>query len=196
MNPRPTVVKVGGSLFDLPDLGARLGSWLEELGRTEVVLVPGGGSAVDRIRRLDAELQLGEEKSHWLAVAAMSMNAKSLAECLDRSLVVAGLEACRSAWSYGLLPVLDVLPFLHQDETQVDALPHRWSVTSDALAGRVAEVFEAEQLVLLKSVEIPSVLTWHDAAEKGLIDATLPQIIDRWRCTRLVRAVNLRTLTA
>ena len=38
------VVKVGGSLFDLPDLGPRLRAFLASLADEDRLLVPGGGS--------------------------------------------------------------------------------------------------------------------------------------------------------
>lgn len=47
------VVKVGGSLFDLPDLGPRLRAWLKTLRTADVLLVPGGGPTADVVRSLD-----------------------------------------------------------------------------------------------------------------------------------------------
>ena len=44
------VVKVGGSLFDWPDLGERLCRWLAVQEEKEILLVPGGGPTADVIR--------------------------------------------------------------------------------------------------------------------------------------------------
>jgi aspartokinase-like uncharacterized kinase len=66
----PVVVKVGGSLFDLPDLGPRLEVWLG--ARRSVVLVPGGGPTTDVVRALDRTHRLGEEAAHWLALRSIS----------------------------------------------------------------------------------------------------------------------------
>src|SRR4051794_12217769 len=79
------VAKVGGSLYDLPDLGARLKLWLGPLPR--VLLVPGGGAMADAVRRLDNVHGLGEEASHWLALRALELNAQFLSHLLGAPLV-------------------------------------------------------------------------------------------------------------
>ena len=77
-----TIVKVGGSLYDLPDLGSRLLRFLGELSASRVVIVPGGGPAAEQVRQWDAVHRLGEEASHWLALRATSVNAHFLASLL------------------------------------------------------------------------------------------------------------------
>src|ERR1700730_10035653 len=72
------VVKVGGSLFDLADLGARLRAWLEPVVAGPVLLVPGGGPTADVVRAFDRLHALGEETAHWLAVRALTLNAHFL----------------------------------------------------------------------------------------------------------------------
>jgi len=67
------VVKVGGSLFDHPRLVLGLRKYLITLRTEEVWLVPGGGSVVEAIRKLNAIHQLGEEASHWLALQALEV---------------------------------------------------------------------------------------------------------------------------
>ena len=49
----PIVVKVGGSLYHLPDLGRRLRCWLATLDSLPCLLLPGGGPTADVIRTLD-----------------------------------------------------------------------------------------------------------------------------------------------
>ena len=56
------VVKVGGSLYDLPDLGTRLGRWLTEFGDRRVVLVPGGSATANTVRDWDRAYGLGDER--------------------------------------------------------------------------------------------------------------------------------------
>ena len=129
------VVKVGGSLFDMPDLQARLCRWLTQLGDANVLIVPGGGAAADVIRDLDRVHQLGEEASHWLAIRAMSLNAHFLQALLPTARIVAEIPPldAGSSWS-----ILDAYPFFQADEVRPDHLPHCWEVTSDSLAVRVA----------------------------------------------------------
>src|SRR5579862_134578 len=89
-----TVVKIGGSLYDLPDLRSRLQRWLDRLpGR--ILLVPGGGRTTDVIRDFDAVHSLGEERSHWLALRALALNAVCLADLLPDAKVIAHPSAAQ-----------------------------------------------------------------------------------------------------
>lgn len=183
------VVKVGGSLFDLPDLGPRLGRWLSASNHAQVLLIPGGGAAADVVRNLDRIHGLGEEKSHWLALRAMTLNAYLLADLLPGGRVIDCLPACADCWRDHLLPILDAHAFARGDEGTAAQLPHSWDVSSDAIAARVATLAEARQLILLKSVTLPAGLEWEEAGRRGTVDryfaTALPPSIE-------VRVVNLR----
>lgn len=181
-----TVVKVGGSLFDLPDLGSRLRRWLERLDVAALLLVPGGGASVDVVRIWDRQHELGEELAHWLALRAVSVNARLLADLLPGAEIVEDVTASPAG-----MTILDAYSFARADEGRPGFLPHSWDVTSDALAARAAVVAGAQRLVLLKSVDIPEGMDWHQAGECGLVDRYF------WRVLRgvafRVQAVNLRT---
>lgn len=188
------VVKVGGSLYDLPDLGPRLRRWLDEqFAGTCVVLVPGGGPLVDAIRRLDHRHSLGEETSHWLALRALSVNAHFLASLLPPARVIGDAGELRRAWDNGTLPVLDIHEFARADEMCSAHLPHSWAVTSDAFAARAAVVFQARHLILLKSTTIPPDVDWREAGRLGLVDTFFGEILRDAPADLCVRAVNLRT---
>jgi aspartokinase-like uncharacterized kinase len=180
-----TVVKVGGSLYDLPDLGPRLRAWLRSLSGP-VLLVPGGGAAVDVVREQDRRHGLGEEVSHWLALRALTFNALSLQALLPGAALVA-----QPAMNPSALTILDAHAFALADEGRGGYLPHTWEVTGDSIAARAAVVAEARQLVLLKSVPIPSGMTWEEAGRLGLVDRWLAHVL-RAAPHLEVRAVNLR----
>lgn len=112
------VVKVGGSLFDLPNLRTRLRSWLvaEWNSGFGVVLVPGGGRTVDAVRELDRRHQLGEETLHWLALRALSLHAHFLASLLPFGRVIEDVEDAEETWFAGETPILDVYAFARADE--------------------------------------------------------------------------------
>jgi aspartokinase-like uncharacterized kinase len=194
MPPALAVVKVGGSLYDLPDLGARLRRWLDEhLARCRVVLVPGGGPVVEVIRRLDRIHGLGEEASHWLALRALTVNAHFLASLLPQSCVCGDLSELGRIWDKRNLSILDVHEFARGDEERPGPLPHSWTVTSDALAARVAVVLQARHLVLLKSTTIPQGVDWTEAAHRGWVDAMFATLLQDAPANLCVNAVNLRT---
>jgi aspartokinase-like uncharacterized kinase len=69
-------------------------------------------------------------------------------------------------------------------------LPHRWDVTSDSLAVRVAALAGARELILLKSTDPPSA----DWTEAGFVDAYFSEALRQAPRDLQVRAVNLRTL--
>lgn len=180
------VVKVGGSLFDLPDLGARLRRLLTPIPRA--LLVPGGGPTADVIRALDRTHRLGEEAAHWLALRALGLNAHVLARLLPEARVCADVPcAARPGWH-----VLDPYPFFERDESHTDHLPHLWRVTSDSLSVRVAVVARAAELLLLKSIEAPPGGSWEEAARAGVVDGYFPEALRRAGAALAVRIVNLR----
>lgn len=191
--PELAVVKVGGSLYDLPDLGPRLRRWLaEQLAATPVLLVPGGGLLTDAIRHLDRSHGLGEETAHWLALHALTVNAHLLASLLPPALVIGDAAGLRSALDNCLLPVLDVHEFARADELHATHLPHNWAAASDAFAARTAVVFQARQLILLKSTPIPPGCDWKEAGQLGLVDSLFADVLNAAPADLCVRAVNFR----
>jgi aspartokinase-like uncharacterized kinase len=181
------VAKVGGSLYDLPDLAMRLRRWLAQVGGARTLLVPGGGRAADAFRALDRTHQLGEEASHWLALHALSVNARFLAHLLQVPLLPrlpnsADRQSCF---------ILDPLPFFEEDERHPQPFPHLWQVTSDSLAVRVAVRASAAAVVLLKSVSWPATDTWAGAAQAGVVDGFFEEALRRAPNLQ-VRIVDLR----
>ena len=182
---RSLVVKVSGSLYDLPDLGARLRCWLAAQAARSVLLVPGGGALADAVRELDATHGLGEEAAHWLALRALTVAAQFLADLLPSSVIVSHPDE----WRHDTVAVLDAHAFAVADEGRAGALPHGWAVTSDSVAARVAKVAQVRRLVLLKSVTIPKIVDWHEAAMRGWVDEFFAAaVIDELQ----VQTVNLR----
>lgn len=191
MKSELTVVKVGGSLFDMPDLGSRLQHWLKRLGDGPVLLVPGGGPMVNVVRDLDQRFRLGEEAAHWLALRAMTLNAHFLAGLLPCSRVIG--DVVRLGETRGWL-LLDAHAFAQADEAHPDRLPHSWRVTSDSIAARAAYCSGAGRLVLLKSVPVPADQDWAIAAQVGWVDDYFPEIIRRGPAIRL-EGINFREST-
>jgi aspartokinase-like uncharacterized kinase len=184
----PIVVKVGGSLYGLADLRARLHALLASVAQP-VLIVPGGGPTTDVIRDLDRVHRLGAETSHWLALQACSINGHFLATLLGNVPVVAQDSSAAK------IAIVDLARFAADDERRADHWPHEWDVTSDSMAVRVAKVVRAPELVLLKSIDIDATADWKAAAAKGVVDPFFPIAIERMP-ELAVKVVNLRTRRA
>jgi 5-(aminomethyl)-3-furanmethanol phosphate kinase len=158
-----TIIKVGGSLFDHPALGPELSRFVaQQTGRT--LIVPGGGRAADVVRQYHHVHHPPEEFSHWLAIRMMDANGELLRHFLN-----------------GAAEVVNCLNFCQADEGGPLALSHDWRVTSDAIAARVAEQTQANELVMLKSIALPEGIDWRQAAERGLVDVMFGEIVERAR---------------
>lgn len=178
------VIKVGGSLFGLPDLAARLRFFVGKPIARRLLLVPGGGAAADGVRDLDRQHGLGEEASHWLALRALTMNAHFLHALLPELPVVGWPAPAGSG-------ILDPHAFALADDAKPDHLPHSWDVTSDALAARAAGLLGAD-LVLLKSVDVSAAKSWDEATRAGIVDAYFAKALIPGT---QVRVVNLRSMS-
>jgi aspartokinase-like uncharacterized kinase len=179
--PSPVLIKVGGSLLTWPELPARLTSFLTTgLGHDlyaskDIVLIAGGGPAADLIRMMDQIHGLGDLRAHRLAIEALDLTAKLLAEILPGSAVVHRPEALRSIWNLGRLPILSPGKFLQDLEDQgVDPLPASWDVTSDTISARIAFYLGARRLILLKSRALPQGAGLDEAASLGFVDSMFP----------------------
>lgn len=184
------IVKVGGSLFDLPDLRQRLEAWRRLQTPAVNLFIAGGGNLAEAIRQLDRLHHLGERDVHWLSIEAMSITAKFL-----RSLLHVGLlRTCDEIEDAISDPrpaewVLDPLVFYDDEEPNLPGtkLPSVASVTSDSIAARLAEVMHAEELVLLKS-RLPETANIASESAAGYVDEFFPAIASK---LRRVRCVNL-----
>ncbi|MEX0887004.1 MAG: hypothetical protein WD009_11250 [Phycisphaeraceae bacterium] len=209
VDPGLSVVKLGGSLLEMPGLVDRLVDVLPRPG----VLVTGGGAAADRVRGVDQQVELDESTSHWLCIHAMAMHARLFAAALAARGVVTRLladrAACAEACAAGALAVVEPVAWLERDEREGAGIPHRWQFTSDSIAAHVARRVGARRLVLLKST-LPGgagacgearggsgggggVVDVDEAARQGVVDPCFPAAATGLECVQLV---NLRATPA
>jgi len=188
------VVKVGGSLFDWPELPRRLATFLDArrtiVPPARTVLIAGGGPTVDVVRALDQIHGLGDECAHQLALHALDLTAVLLAALVPGSILVDRIESLACAWNAPSIPILAPRKSINElDRTGRDPLPASWLVTSDAIAARLAVAARADCLILLKSAPLPDTASRQDAAQLGLVDPMLPAVA---RSLARVEYVNLR----
>jgi aspartokinase-like uncharacterized kinase len=171
-----TVFKIGGSLFDLPELPDVIGQVLALRPESAPLLVPGGGAVADVVRNWDEVHHLGEAAAHELALEAMDLTASLLARFFPEARLVRSEPQARMAAGDGVLSILCAGCFIKAAETQGHApLEQSWRVTSDSIAAWAAGVLTAE-LVLVKSVPSPLAMTLAAAADAGLVDECFPAV--------------------
>lgn len=184
------VFRLGGSLLTLPDLLPRLVSSIHQLPSFRPLLIVGGGAAADAVRSLHDRFAFTQWTAHWLAIQAMSDNAKQLCRLDRRLTLVDSRIAAGYAWQCGLIPALNTTKFLEAEEQQIlqnrsathappsadTCLPASWEVTSDSIAAWIAARWPARSLWLLKSCDAHSVEP-ACLAEHGQVDRCFPRYI-------------------
>lgn len=162
------VVKVGGSL----SRGANLRTLcldLEEIGRERgLLVVPGGGPFADTVRDCYRRYRFSDAAAHWMAILAMDQFGWLLVDLIPGSEPVRDMESARRTVLSGRVPVLLPFDLLRRD----DSLPHSWTVTSDSISARVAELVRAPKLVLLKPMDPGT-----DGPGDGEGEGTLPDVV-------------------
>jgi len=143
--PGPLVVKIGGGLLrdrGLDGLRAACADAVQLSQGRPVLVVPGGGPFADAVRAVDAQVGLGDDVAHALALGAMDQLGALLAPQLPGAEPLARLVAPRRL---GLLTAARA--FAGRPE-----IPQSWAVTSDSLAVLAAGAIGSEEALLLKPV--------------------------------------------
>ncbi len=186
------VLKLGGSLLDLPHLGDRLRNWLDGESEKMTLLVSGGGGLVETMRLLDAVHDFDASWSHWRCIELMQMTSQIIQTQLPGWLAVKTPSELKNCFNRSLpelraivFPTAYYTPELASQDEVGDRLPETWETTSDSLAAYLARKISADELVLLKSTT-PHSATW---SQPGMVCATASPTSDDlsdWQRTGLV----------
>ncbi len=187
------VVKVGGSLLDLPDLADRLRRWLALQTPAHHVLVAGGGGLVKQIRQWHSLRPLSVVAAHWMCIDAMTLTAHLLHDRMPEIALIEDDRLLCQRVGHRDCTIFGPALWMRHSEPGIAGtrLPASWEVTSDAIAGRLAVALAADELVLMKST-LPAE---SDATElaalaaASYIDPMLPRLAEELPPYRLV---NLR----
>ena len=135
------VIKLGGSLFDTPELR----SWMQALAdyskQVPIVIVPGGGPFADQVRLANSHYKLKDKTAHHMALLAMKQFGLLLADIEPKADLINTNRRITS-------PLSVWVP--DDDLTQEPNLKHSWSVTSDSIALWLASQLTAQTLLLIK----------------------------------------------
>lgn len=139
------IVKLGGSLYDTPNLN----HWLARLHtlaqQQALVIVPGGGPFADQVRQAQQQHQFDDRSAHHMAILAMAQFGLLLHGLLPSANII-NVPAAVTA-----TPQLSIwIP----DARLLDAdIAQNWQITSDSLALWFAQQLPAvQQLSLIKRI--------------------------------------------
>ncbi len=176
------VIKLGGSLSNDSRLRSCLAS-IADVGN--VIIVPGGGPYADAVRAQQMRWKFPDELAHRMAVIAMDQFALQLQGMEPRLKLASNMVDIQQAnlqqRSVIWLPSVMVLS---------DAsIAKNWNATSDSLAAWLAGTLKAEQLILVKSCDIPPGATLAELTEGGILDRGFIQMSQN--AARRIRIVSI-----
>lgn len=175
---RLVVLKLGGSLLACVDLAARLHTVLSRHRADRILIAVGGGESADVVREWSRRFELTEEAAHWIALRSLAVTRALVQALMPECGEVRNIDEAERIWREGNPPLLlDIEAYLKASEV-IDSspLPHTWNVTSDSIAAWVALRWDADELVLLKSTELPAAISANQAQQVGLIDDHFPLV--------------------
>jgi len=176
--PHRSLVKIGGSLLSSSRLREVILKILEQRSQSRLVFTVGGGTIVDQVAAWERSHQLDEEQSHWLALDGIGVNEQLLLTMFPEWRLVRSLSQLEAAERDGKTPLICTKCFFKYCEREFGSrISHTWKATSDTIAAWFAEVIEAEELMLIKSVDWVSGLNWEEAHARQLVDAEFARIV-------------------
>lgn len=169
-----SLVKLGGSLLEIPELQERLTTQLQRVARWPILLV-GGGRMADVVRQWDEVHHLSALDSDELARQTLIVTAEFITRLLPNAHLVENVHAAIDVLREGGWPVVDAPSVLNN--SVFERLPRGWHVTSDSIAAAIAVTWSLRELILVKSVPFPTGKSCEQAAETGLVDRYFPQAV-------------------
>lgn len=169
--PERWIIKLGGSLFGKSSLSAWLCA-INEHGKGNVAIVPGGGPFADAVRLAQWQTGFDDAVAHRMALLAMEQSAWALAgmhPALVPAKTIADIEAL---FAGGYIPVW--LPA--EMALAAKDIPASWDMTSDSLAAWLAAEMGVVNLLLVKSCDAPQgQVDLEKMASQGKVDPLFPR---------------------
>ena len=145
------IFKIGGKILEnFEDLNSTI-SQLTKLYNNgqiqKIILIPGGGSLANFIRKVYGELKFTEELGHWMGVISMNYNGIELGKKFPDLNTIEDINRLRKLDK----GICIFLPYQFLKES--DNLPHSWDVTSDSITLFLAKELEIPYCVLIKDID-------------------------------------------
>ena len=164
----PSVIfKIGGKILenfeDLNSTISQLTQLYDKGSIKKIILIPGGGSLANFIRKVYSELKFTEELGHWMGVISMNYNGIELGKKFPELDAIEDINRLKK-----LERTLGIfLPYRFLKE--IDTLPHSWDVTSDSITLFLAKELEIPHCFLIKDID--GILNKEDQVIKELTTA-------------------------
>lgn len=162
------VIKVGGSLFTMPNLRERIGQWSEAIADRDCVdvWIAGGGAVVDAVRDWQSLHGLHETDAHEISIGLLSKTAQLFHRMFpDWGGTNDAKRLTASNFDKGRNVVFDCCNWALKNES----LSPSWETTSDTIALQLAITIKAEGVYLLKSIS-PVSTKINEAIAQGVLD--------------------------
>jgi 5-(aminomethyl)-3-furanmethanol phosphate kinase len=169
LEPRPVVVKLGGSVVR----SAELPAWLDVIAasRRPIVVVPGGGALADEVRAAQARLGFGDGAAHRMALLAMDQLAWAVGGLRAGFEVGDTEEALRASLAHGRVAVWAPYSLVAGRSD----IPQSWTVTSDSLALWLGRRLGAACCYVIKSIERKrAAFSAVELAREAVVDGAFP----------------------
>lgn len=117
-----------------------------------IILIAGGGSEVDKIRKSYEKGETNDEVAHWQAIKIMDLNTLKIQDLYkDFTLIDSFLELTRLISGSERFKIINFLTFKYLKRN--DELPHNWEVTSDSIAYFIAIKLNLSNCFLIKDID-------------------------------------------
>ena len=151
MEYNSVIFKIGGKILeDTEDLDSTISQLTQLYDKgiiKRIILIPGGGSQANFVRKAYSELKLTEELGHWMAIISMDYNGIELGKKFPELHVIEDINKLKK-----LDRTLSIfLPY--QFLKEIDILPHSWDVTSDSISLFLAKELEIPHCFLIKDID-------------------------------------------
>jgi len=145
------IVKIGGKILEnkenLESTIAQFKYIYENDIVQKIIIIPGGGTYANFVRKIDEKISIGDELSHWMAIFAMNCNGIELSQKYNDIKCFDNLEELKK--SNENIAILLPYDFINQR----DELLHSWDVTSDSIALYIAHHLGIKDCFLIKDID-------------------------------------------
>jgi 5-(aminomethyl)-3-furanmethanol phosphate kinase len=168
------VIKLGGSLAASGYLQQCLDKIGHSYSNSKVIIVPGGGVFADKVRQAQKDWLFDDNTAHLMALLAMQQMAllfKALKP--DFAITASIAELSKQIKNNDIF-------IWSPDVIELDkaGIPPSWDTTSDSLSAWVAKTLNADELVLVKSVNIDQNFGVQKLVEQNIVDSTFCKFIN------------------